>query len=99
MLSTYCREAAPKFNLGKTQKLPMLWVLRAGAVGGSQNVADQLIGAAVKATSLLINGRGFEPRNDHFEDSSCIRVMYQGHRLFFAGHFGAKLASRPARTP
>ena len=49
-----------------------------------------------------MNGRVFESRYDQIEDSSCTRdidEVYQGYGLFFAGHFGAKLASRPARTP
>ena len=82
------------FDLGKTQKLPMLWVLRAGAVGGCHQLADQLNGVAVMEAGLMEKGCGFEPRYDHFEDSSCIRVMgqmCQGYGLFFAGHFGAKL--------
>ena len=78
------------------------WVLRAGALGGSSPLADQLNGVAVNEAGSVVNGRGFESRYDQMEDSLCTRVMdeaYQEYGLFFAGHFGAKLASRPARTP
>ena len=82
------------FDLGKTQKLPMQWVPRAGAVGGFPQLAGQQNGVAVKEARRVMNGCGFESRKTHFEDSSCIRVMdqmCQGYGLFFAGHFGAKL--------
>ena len=78
------------------------WVLRAGAVGGSPSLADQLSGVAVIEAGSIVNGRVFESRSDLFGISSRSRVTgeaYQGYGLFFAGHFGAKLASRPARTP
>ena len=72
----------------------MLWVLRAGAVGESPNLADQLNGVAVKEARLIMNGCGFELHYNHSENSSCIRGMdrvNQGYGLFFAGYFGAKL--------
>ena len=73
------------------------WVLRAGAVGGSPRLADQLNGLAVNVAGCIVNGRGFESRCDQSEQSSCVRIVhnaYQDYGLFFAGHFGAKLASR-----
>ena len=73
------------------------WVLRAGVVGGSPPQADQLNGLAVNVAGCIVNGRGFESRYDHIEESTCIRIVndvYQYYGLFFAGHFGAKLASR-----
>ena len=78
------------------------WVLRAGAVGASPPLANQLNSVAANEAGHIVNGRGFDSRSDQIEDSSRTRVtdeVYQGYGLFFAGHFGAKLASRPARTP
>ena len=40
------------------------WVLRAGAVGGSPSLADQLNGVAVNEAGRLVNGHRFESRYD-----------------------------------
>ena len=60
-------------------------------------MADQLNGLVVNVAGCIVNGHGFESRYDQIEQSSCVSVandVYQDYGLFFAGHFGAKLASR-----
>ena len=62
---------------------------------GALHVVRQPNGVPVGGTGGKVDGRGFNSRCNHIGESlrKIKRLTKYGH--FFAGHFGAKLASRP----